>query len=133
APIRRRLADVGDRDRHPVPGRGIRGLRGGLLPPLPPPGAADAAATLAGTVSTSLTATMRTRLLARAEARVEARRDPMDEDAFRAFYERTSRPLWAYLARCSGDRQLADDLLQEAYYRLLRTSGNYADEAHRRN
>ena len=84
-------------------------------------------------MSASLTAAMRTRLLARAEARVEARRDPMDEDAFRGFYERTSRPLWAYLARCTGDRHLADDLLQETYYRLLRTSGNYADEAHRRN
>ena len=36
----------------------------------------------------------------------------MDEDTFRAFYDRTSRPLWAYLARITGDRQAADDLLQ---------------------
>ena len=44
----------------------------------------------------------------------------MDEEAFRLFYQRTSRPLWAYLSRMSGDRQLADDLLQETYYRMLR-------------
>jgi hypothetical protein len=31
----------------------------------------------------------------------------MDEDAFRAFYERTAAGLWGYLSRISGDRQLA--------------------------
>ena len=57
----------------------------------------------------------------------------MDEDAFRAFYDRTARPLWAYLARITGDRQAADDLLQEAYYRLLRAKVAHQDEAHRRH
>jgi RNA polymerase sigma-70 factor (ECF subfamily) len=57
----------------------------------------------------------------------------MDEDAFRAFYDRTARPLWAYLARITGDRQAADDLLQEAYYRLLRARVALADETHRRH
>ena len=57
----------------------------------------------------------------------------MDEDAFRAFYDRTARPLWAYLARITGDRQAADDLLQEAYYRLLRAKVAHEDEAHRRH
>jgi RNA polymerase sigma-70 factor (ECF subfamily) len=57
----------------------------------------------------------------------------MDEDAFRAFYERTAPALWGYLSRISGDRQLADDLLQEAYYRLLRTRDTFESEAHRRN
>ena len=44
----------------------------------------------------------------------------MDEETFRAFYDRTARPLWTYLSRLSGDAQAADDLLQETYYRFLR-------------
>jgi RNA polymerase sigma-70 factor (ECF subfamily) len=57
----------------------------------------------------------------------------MDEDAFRAFYDRTSGPLWGYLSRISGDRQMADDLLQEAYYRLLKSGASFESETHRRN
>jgi len=57
----------------------------------------------------------------------------MDEEAFRGFYERTSRILWAYLARTTGDRQLADDLLQECYYRFLRADAPLETEAHRRH
>jgi RNA polymerase sigma-70 factor (ECF subfamily) len=57
----------------------------------------------------------------------------MDEDAFRGFYDRTSRMLWAYLARMAGDRQLADDLLQECYYRFLRADAVLETESHRRH
>lgn len=57
----------------------------------------------------------------------------MDEEAFRAFYERTARSLWAYLSRITGDRQVCDDLLQEAYYRFLRAGAIPDTEAHRRN
>jgi RNA polymerase sigma-70 factor, ECF subfamily len=57
----------------------------------------------------------------------------MDEDAFRALYDRTSRALWAYLSRITGSRDAADDLLQETYYRFLRTQSRYESEAHRRN
>jgi RNA polymerase sigma-70 factor (ECF subfamily) len=43
----------------------------------------------------------------------------MDEEAFAAFYQRTARQVWAYLARVSGNATLADDLLQESYVRFL--------------
>ena len=57
----------------------------------------------------------------------------MDEETFRAFYERTARGVWAYLARITGDRQVADDLLQETYYRFLRAAATHQSEDHRRN
>src|SRR3984957_9119025 len=57
----------------------------------------------------------------------------MDEDTFRAFYQRTARGLWAYLTRVTGDRQLAEDLLQETFYRFLRAAATHESETHRRN
>lgn len=60
-------------------------------------------------------------------------RAAMSDEEFRAFYERTSRPLWAYLSRISGDRHEADDFLQESYYRFYRYKAEYESEAHRRN
>jgi RNA polymerase sigma-70 factor (ECF subfamily) len=57
----------------------------------------------------------------------------MDEAAFRAFYEETSRPLFAYLLRVSGERALAEDLLQDSYCRLLSAKLSPMDEAGRRS
>ncbi|HEX7150392.1 MAG TPA: RNA polymerase sigma factor [Thermoanaerobaculia bacterium] len=64
---------------------------------------------------------------------VESTLAVMDEDEFRAFYERTSRPLWSYLSRITGDPHQADDALQEAYYRFYRAGAKHENEAHRRN
>jgi RNA polymerase sigma-70 factor, ECF subfamily len=48
---------------------------------------------------------------------------PMDDEAFAAFYQRSARPLWAYLARVSSDPALAEDLMQESYVRFLCAAG----------
>ena len=57
----------------------------------------------------------------------------LNEDEFRSFYDRNSRPLWAYLTRISGNRQAADDLLQETFYRFLRANVALESDAHRRH
>jgi RNA polymerase sigma-70 factor (ECF subfamily) len=58
---------------------------------------------------------------------------PMDEETFRAFYDRTARMAWVYLWRLTGDRSLADDLLQETYYRFFRLGNIHESELHRKN
>jgi RNA polymerase sigma-70 factor (ECF subfamily) len=44
----------------------------------------------------------------------------MDEQAFHACYRRTAGPLRAYVVRVMGSVSQADDIVQEAYLRLLR-------------
>ena len=57
----------------------------------------------------------------------------MTEEAFRVFYDQTARPVWLYLARTTGDDRLADDLLQETYYRFLRSRTVFDSDDHRRH
>jgi len=57
----------------------------------------------------------------------------MDEQSFRLLYERTARPLWAYLSRGARDPQAADDLLQEVYHRFLRVGAPEMDAAGQKN
>ena len=45
----------------------------------------------------------------------------MEEPAFNAIYEATAKPLWRYIAHVCGRQDVADDLLQECYFRLLRS------------
>ena len=68
-----------------------------------------------------------------AEAGEAAEVGAMDEESFRALYARTARPLWAYLARVSGDRALAEDLLQETYCRFFTSRPAEMSDAHRKN
>lgn len=76
--------------------------------------------------------------IAAATATDERRQDglvalTMNEDEFRVFYDRNSRPLWAYMTRLSGSREAADDLVQEAFFRFLRANVTLDSDAHRRN
>lgn len=57
----------------------------------------------------------------------------MDEASFHAFYELTARPLKVYLLRLTANAALADDLLQEAYFRFLRAELPEMDDAGRKN
>ncbi|MCP5046595.1 MAG: RNA polymerase sigma factor [bacterium] len=42
------------------------------------------------------------------------------KEAFKGFYKKHSRPLWFYIFKTCRDEQLADDILQESFYRYLR-------------
>ncbi|MDR3676553.1 MAG: RNA polymerase sigma factor [Acidobacteriota bacterium] len=57
---------------------------------------------------------------------------PMDEQTFRVFYESTARPLWSYLSRILGSATLADDLVQETYFRFLRANQKSDDAAYQK-
>jgi RNA polymerase sigma-70 factor (ECF subfamily) len=57
----------------------------------------------------------------------------MDEASFHAFYTRTAARLRAYLMNATGDPSLADDLIQESYYRLIRSGFTTDDETYRKN
>lgn len=51
----------------------------------------------------------------------------MEDKLFETVYENTARPLWAYVARMSGNASAADDIVQETYLRFLRASGRPSD------
>jgi RNA polymerase sigma-70 factor (ECF subfamily) len=52
----------------------------------------------------------------------------LDEAAFTALYRGTSRALWAYVYRVTGNASDADDIAQEAFLRLLRADLETPDE-----
>jgi RNA polymerase sigma-70 factor (ECF subfamily) len=57
----------------------------------------------------------------------------MNEQEFQVFYSQTAQPLRAYLIGASGNLTVADDLLQESYFRFLRADVKANDDTHRRN
>lgn len=52
----------------------------------------------------------------------------MDQTAFKEFYNKTAKPLWAYIYRMSGDAEAASDIAQEAYLRFLQKPSASTDE-----
>ncbi len=46
----------------------------------------------------------------------------MDDESFRHLYDRTAIGLRKYLRHVVGDRSLADDIMQEAYFRILKAT-----------
>ena len=56
----------------------------------------------------------------------------MDEGRFETFYRATAGSLWSYLYRLTGDPAAADDLLQKAFFRFLKSSPAVATEEHMR-
>jgi RNA polymerase sigma-70 factor (ECF subfamily) len=70
---------------------------------------------------------MRTEAVPVAAGAVEATR--LTEAEFEAFYRRSSRALWAYLQRMTGDAGAADDLSQKAFMQLLRIPLHSREEA----
>jgi RNA polymerase sigma-70 factor (ECF subfamily) len=63
----------------------------------------------------------------------DAGRLAMTEQEFRHFYAQTARPLKNYISRLTGQTDLADDLLQEAYYRMLRAGLPLLDARQQKN
>jgi RNA polymerase sigma-70 factor, ECF subfamily len=57
----------------------------------------------------------------------------LDERAFASCYERNARSLWSYLYRVTGKASNADDVVQDAFCRLLQADvGSLSDEDLRR-
>jgi RNA polymerase sigma-70 factor (ECF subfamily) len=57
---------------------------------------------------------------------------PMEETRFESFYRRNAGSLWSYLYRMTGDAAAADDLLQKAFFRFIRTNPVLASDEHMR-
>jgi RNA polymerase sigma-70 factor, ECF subfamily len=56
----------------------------------------------------------------------------LDEAAFSSFYSRTSRALWSYAYRVTSNAADADDIVQEAFLRLLRAGPEAGEDEWRR-
>lgn len=54
------------------------------------------------------------------------------DQAFAAFYAATSRPLWTYVYRVTGNAADADDVMQDAFCRVLRADIRALSDEERR-
>jgi RNA polymerase sigma-70 factor (ECF subfamily) len=57
---------------------------------------------------------------------------PMNEVQFEAFYRQTAGGLWSYGYKLTGNAATADDLLQKAFFRFLRSNPALTDDDHMR-
>lgn len=57
----------------------------------------------------------------------------MKPEDFEEFYAQTARPLKAYLIRLLQNAALADEVLQESYYKFLRSEASQLEERARKN
>lgn len=55
-----------------------------------------------------------------------------EQESFAAFYLRTSRPLWAYVRRATGNAADADDIVQDAFCRLASADVSSLDDEEKR-
>jgi RNA polymerase sigma-70 factor, ECF subfamily len=55
-----------------------------------------------------------------------------DEASFTSFYERTARPLWAYVFRTVGNGADADEIVQDAFCRIATADVASLDDEERR-
>lgn len=57
----------------------------------------------------------------------------MDETRFRAFYQQMYPRLWNYAQRMVHERSECDDIVQESFFRFLRSAPENLDDADRRS
>src|SRR4030095_16416962 len=57
----------------------------------------------------------------------------MDQEDFRSFYDKTMPALRAYVIQCSRSVDIADDIVQEAFVRFLKTAPPTLSEAQMRS
>ncbi|MBS1829370.1 MAG: RNA polymerase sigma factor [Acidobacteria bacterium] len=57
----------------------------------------------------------------------------LSPETFQDFYAQTARPLKSYLVRLTGNAAVADEVLQEAYYKFLRAELPALGERERKN
>lgn len=57
---------------------------------------------------------------------------PMNEARFEAFYRATAGSLWSYIYRLTGNAATSDDLLQKAFFRMLRANPAVESDEHLR-
>ncbi len=63
---------------------------------------------------------------------VDAGTHKMTDAEFEAFYDEISRPLWRYVLRASGNSDLANDIVQEAFCRFLQLASPPAGHSERK-